>query len=701
MSDAVYRIMTEPTTIPEPFKPRGTLEGETPLPSPSHQVLHSSAAFLHHLHTDPSSHHITLSGGVSRHESDSAPSRSPQSISVPLEPTVEGGLRAFTTTSPRRGRNVKSASHPVAATEPMAGPSRLKRLGSGSPRKGRPMTAPVRGMEDALASHEVSPEMDRHTILEDQPRPASPDSDLEQLSSAVDNFATSFAGEDEEGFESAMEALAIAGPHSPGHRHTAVLGRAGNSAAPGPALANPGPLRSPETDFQTSWKTFAKSYAHGLFDPNRIPKAPRSSDSLREGTHSAHSSPGKAYTTFLPQAHSVGTTSSSESQGSFSSKGKSSGSSTTMTSTSSPPVSSASAILISAPSQGSKGSMALALAARRKTFELGNLRKSPKATSPPISSIRPDQLQLTSYSLAAATVRMASSTLTESDFAPLGRPSPDRELTDPLSSYTSPNSFSNSRESASSDPGSSTRFLLSTSMSSAITTSALEAFHLPTIQASPVSTPLEHPGSKGKSRAPGQEMERRSTSPPPRSRGSIVNTRIPPATAPLEKTLEAETTTDYFGSAAPHFDRQTSFTSQSSSSHTVTGSQNTPIPANRARTPDVPSHHPPVEDVELPPAIAQPSEMGPLYEKLGWLPAPLPPGEAARRKALYRFNVLYTAPDIHFDRIAHMAKLVFSTKIVLIALIDGPTQWYKSESGLGSPESDRISSMCSHAILTK
>lgn len=47
----------------------------------------------------------------------------------------------------------------------------------------------------------------------------------------------------------------------------------------------------------------------------------------------------------------------------------------------------------------------------------------------------------------------------------------------------------------------------------------------------------------------------------------------------------------------------------------------------------------------------------------------------------FRFNVLNTSRDVNFDRIAHLAKLVFNTKIVVITLIEGKYQWHKSESG--------------------
>jgi hypothetical protein len=102
---------------------------------------------------------------------------------------------------------------------------------------------------------------------------------------------------------------------------------------------------------------------------------------------------------------------------------------------------------------------------------------------------------------------------------------------------------------------------------------------------------------------------------------------------------------------------------------------------------------------ESPPPLAYPDEIGGVYEQFGWLPAPVPPNEVARRKALYRFNILHTNPDVNFDRIAHMAKLVFNTKIVLIALTDGDEQWHKAHPGLPAPSAKRISSFCSHTLL--
>jgi hypothetical protein len=212
-------------------------------------------------------------------------------------------------------------------------------------------------------------------------------------------------------------------------------------------------------------------------------------------------------------------------------------------------------------------------------------------------------------------------------------------------------------------------------MSSAITTTTGHQTFLPTIQASPVSTPNE-------------SAHKNLSISPPAFRGGILN-RIPAATAPVEKVMEAEASYDYFGSiAAPHYDRYNSSTSHSSSSQTEKGTPAT-LPAVTESPP-----------FQLP-STAQPTDIADIYEHVGWLPAPLPPDELERRKALYRFGILHTAKDINFDRIAHMAKLVFSTKIVLIALTDSDTQWHKSQTGLGADKARRISSFCSHTILAK
>jgi hypothetical protein len=45
----------------------------------------------------------------------------------------------------------------------------------------------------------------------------------------------------------------------------------------------------------------------------------------------------------------------------------------------------------------------------------------------------------------------------------------------------------------------------------------------------------------------------------------------------------------------------------------------------------------------------------------------------------HRFNIMNTGPDLNFDRIAHLAKLVFNTKGVLISVVDGEEECVASQ----------------------
>ncbi|TFK93960.1 hypothetical protein K466DRAFT_477486 [Polyporus arcularius HHB13444] len=88
-----------------------------------------------------------------------------------------------------------------------------------------------------------------------------------------------------------------------------------------------------------------------------------------------------------------------------------------------------------------------------------------------------------------------------------------------------------------------------------------------------------------------------------------------------------------------------------------------------------------------------------MYQELGYLAPPNPPNELERRRALYKFNIWNTGRDSNFDRIAHLVKLVFNTRIVMITLVDGTEQFMKAESGFGSNNMPRTSALCAHAIL--
>ncbi|KAG9315261.1 Fph type histidine kinase [Chiua virens] len=90
-----------------------------------------------------------------------------------------------------------------------------------------------------------------------------------------------------------------------------------------------------------------------------------------------------------------------------------------------------------------------------------------------------------------------------------------------------------------------------------------------------------------------------------------------------------------------------------------------------------------------------------MFLELGYLAPPNPPDELERRRALYKFNIWNTAPDINFDRIAHLVKLVFNTKSVYISLVDGTEQWFKSQCGTSFTRCPRLTSFCAHTILQR
>lgn len=397
-----------------------------------------------------------------------------------------------------------------------------------------------------------------------------------------------------------------------------------------------------------------------------------------------------------------------------------------------------------------------------------------RATKPPSSQRSPGQILLNS---GAATMRLAASNYTDSDFSPLGVPSPERELLDPMASALNPE-YSGRSKSRQNSTGSDTTPRENKPRSHLSATSSWrgegETRYGPplyTIAGSPVSSPMHHPDQEAR---PNPTMASLSSaavsvmtvpqSPKTvssrRSSGGIVGTnRIPPASAPIEWSNPAQdiAPTDYFGNAAAvthppsvASSRHSSFRSSrtSSSSNTVMAldprssdfaqdeppASQYPSPENRSgsrRTSgsdkprllahsshgattgseittralftshEAPAALPSADHHERPTNVVSRSQEEEEYHARGFLAPPLPHNDAQRRRALYGFRILHTAPDVNFDRIAHLAKLVFSSKIVLISLVDEKENWNKVEIGLGATNMPRMNTFCGHSILAK
>ncbi|EPQ28003.1 uncharacterized protein PFL1_04330 [Pseudozyma flocculosa PF-1] len=97
-----------------------------------------------------------------------------------------------------------------------------------------------------------------------------------------------------------------------------------------------------------------------------------------------------------------------------------------------------------------------------------------------------------------------------------------------------------------------------------------------------------------------------------------------------------------------------------------------------------------------------------FYNDHGYLPFVLPPNESHRLQALSRYGPPKIAGDPNFERIAHLVKLVFNSKLVLITLVGENEQTFQTEMGGGgevtiaslqSMAGSRNCSFCSHAIL--
>ncbi|HET9948125.1 MAG TPA: sensor domain-containing diguanylate cyclase [Longimicrobiales bacterium] len=77
-----------------------------------------------------------------------------------------------------------------------------------------------------------------------------------------------------------------------------------------------------------------------------------------------------------------------------------------------------------------------------------------------------------------------------------------------------------------------------------------------------------------------------------------------------------------------------------------------------------------------------------------------PGSESRRMEALRALDLLGTAPDQRFDRLARLARRLFDVPVALVTLVDSDRDWVKAASGNGGHvEIQRERSLCAHAIL--
>jgi PAS domain S-box-containing protein len=78
---------------------------------------------------------------------------------------------------------------------------------------------------------------------------------------------------------------------------------------------------------------------------------------------------------------------------------------------------------------------------------------------------------------------------------------------------------------------------------------------------------------------------------------------------------------------------------------------------------------------------------------------PVPPDEAERLAALRRYEILDTAPEEAFDRIAGLVASLFSVPFAFISFVDAERLWFKSRVGMTTGQLPRDIGFCSYVIM--
>ncbi|KAG6898190.1 hypothetical protein C0992_003302 [Termitomyces sp. T32_za158] len=470
------------------------------------------------------------------------------------------------------------------------------------------------------------------------------------------------------------------------------------------------------------WATFIHAYANGQWDPHRTPTPPRScqssfslSSEASGSTRTSHDTDSHLFT------HHSGTLSDDVLRQSDSRQ---------LSAEVSPPLPSAAARSSTSTISISPSSSVRRfrpLAPPNLPMPAHRMRSSFSTSSAPLPSpyegvhSTPNSALLNSEAqTTAATLRWAAARV---DISPLALPSPEHELTDPMRGFTAtlPGSHSSDVDSGSDYPGTlgGTRKTRRTSFWEGTTDVEHDsnALHNETLLSSPRSDSPSEITSHRLSTPPQQDQ-------PFLSPALFDSTKhLSAASASLPNAELESAPGEYFGACTVSNGgvsasinevsgssalRPSVQSYQSSSSSPIliptlprrvclTRQTSSPLPEASPREPPLPGGRIAQESLRANRAAKEEQ----MFNDLGYLAPPNPPDELERRRALYKFNIWNTGPDLNFDRIAHLAKLVFSTKGVVVSLIDGNDQWHKSIWGISSTTNARAQSICAHAILQR
>lgn len=77
---------------------------------------------------------------------------------------------------------------------------------------------------------------------------------------------------------------------------------------------------------------------------------------------------------------------------------------------------------------------------------------------------------------------------------------------------------------------------------------------------------------------------------------------------------------------------------------------------------------------------------------------PVLANEAERLRALQKYHILDTPPDIAFERLIRLAAQLFQVPIALVSLVDADRLWFKARFGLGTLQAGDTKPACAYCI---